>query len=145
MSVSSDTYEPSPGESSGVIRVPSMAPGEDDPAALSGVDYPVAGEAPSPTPANTEDSGLIGREIGTYRLLSLLGGTGMSRVYLAEQAAGNKRFAVKLLRNANFNQAALDVVVRRFVQEARTASRLHHPHIVPVLDLGRADGEYDHY
>ncbi|MBK9753286.1 MAG: serine/threonine protein kinase [Nannocystis sp.] len=140
MSVSSDTYEPSPGESSGVIRVPSMAPGEDDPAALSGVDYPVAGEAPSPAPANTEDSGLIGREIGTYRLLSLLGGTGMSRVYLAEQAAGNKRFAVKLLRNANFNQAALDVVVRRFVQEARTASRLHHPHIVDVVDFGVAEG-----
>lgn len=57
-----------------------MAPGEEDPAALSGVDYPVAAEAPSPRNPVTEDSGLIGREIGTYRLLSLLGGTGMSRV-----------------------------------------------------------------
>ena len=140
MSASSDTYEPAPGESSGVIRVPSMAPGEDDPAALSGVDYPVVNEAPDAAPAGRDDSGLIGRELGTYRLLSLLGGAGMSRVYLAEQAAGNKRFAVKVLRNANFNQAALDVVVRRFVQEARVASRLHHPHIVDVVDFGVAEG-----
>lgn len=140
MSASSDTYEPAPGESSGVIRVPSMAPGEDDPAALSGVDYPVADEAASAPTSGREDSGLIGRELGTYRLLSLLGGAGMSRVYLAEQATGNKRFAVKVLRNANFNQAALDVVVRRFVQEARVASRLHHPHIVDVVDFGVAEG-----
>ncbi|MBL8976225.1 MAG: serine/threonine protein kinase, partial [Myxococcales bacterium] len=140
MSASSDTYEPAPGESSGVIRVPSMAPGEDDPAALSGVDYPVADDTTSASPSGREDSGLIGRELGTYRLLSLLGGTGMSRVYLAEQAAGNKRFAVKVLRNANFNQAALDVVVRRFVQEARVASRLNHPHIVDVVDFGVAEG-----
>jgi len=140
MSASSDTYEPAPGESSGVIRVPSMAPGEDDPAALSGVDYPVVDEAASAPSSGRDDSGLTNRELGTYRLLSLLGGTGMSRVYLAEQATGNKRFAVKVLRNANFNQAALDVVVRRFVQEARVASRLHHPHIVDVVDFGVADG-----
>jgi serine/threonine-protein kinase len=143
MSASSDTLEPAPGESSGVIRVPSMAPGEDDPAALSGVDYPVESsidEPPAPTSAGQDDSGLVHRELGTYRLLSLLGGTGMSRVYLAEQATGNKRFAVKVLRNANFNQAALDVVVRRFVQEARIASRLNHRHIVDVVDFGVAEG-----
>jgi eukaryotic-like serine/threonine-protein kinase len=140
MSSPPDTYEPEPGESSGVIRVPSMGPDEDDPAALSGADYPVTQEPPAPTPVGGEDGALIGRELGTYRLLKLLGGAGLSRVYLAEQGAGSKQFAVKVLRNANFNQAALEVVERRFVQEARVASRLHHPHIVDVVDFGVADG-----
>jgi serine/threonine protein kinase len=141
MSAPPDTYEPAPGESSGVIRVPSMSPGEDDPAALSGADYRLHDEPPAPTPGHGHDDGdLIGRELGTYRLLRNLGGAGMSRVYLAEQPAGNKQFAVKVLRNANFNQGALDVVARRFVQEARVASRLHHPHIVDVVDFGVADG-----
>ena len=142
MSSPPDTYEPAPGESSGVIRVPSMSPGEDDPAALSGADYRL-GDAPPATPSHghgVDDGDLVGRELGTYRLLRNLGGAGMSRVYLAEQPAGNKQFAVKVLRNANFNHGALDVVVRRFVQEARVASRLHHPHIVDVVDFGVADG-----
>ena len=134
-----DTYEPSPGESSGVIRVPSMVAEVEDPAALSGSDYHLVADA-SITGGNPEDGDLIGRELGTYRLQRCLGGAGLSRVYLAEQATGSKKFAVKVLRNDNFNPAALDVVQRRFVQEARVASRLHHPHIVDVVDFGVADG-----
>lgn len=138
MAPSSETYEPAPGESSGVIRVPSMV-GDEDPAALSGTEYSlveeavVAGNSP-------EDGDLIGRELGTYRLLRCLGGSGLSRVYVAEQATGSKKFAVKVLRNANFNPAALEVVQKRWVQEARVASRLHHPHIVDVVDFGITDG-----
>jgi len=113
--------------------------GDEDPAAMSGVvrvlvdEAVVAGNSP-------EDGDLIGRELGTYRLLRCLGGSGLSRVYVAEQATGNKKFAVKVLRNANFNPAALDVVQKRLVQEARVASRLHHPHIVDVVDFGITDG-----
>lgn len=128
-----DTYDPAPGESSGVIRVPSMPAGEDDPAALSGADYQVIDEP-------VGDAALVGRELGPYRLLRVLGGAGMSRVYLAEQATGGKQFAVKVLRDQNFNPAALEVVARRFVQEARPVSRLHHPHIVDVVDFGVTDG-----
>jgi len=115
-----------------------MPAGEDDeyPAALSGADYHLVDE---PVAAGGDEA-LVGRELGTYRLLRTLGGTGMSRVYLAEQAAGNRQFAVKVLRDQNFNAAALEVVVKRFVQEARAVSRLHHPHIVDVVDFGVADG-----
>ena len=137
MSPTHDTYEPAPGESSGVIRVPNMPSVEDeDPAALSGGDYPLIDE---PTSASGDDA-LVGRELGTYRLLRSLGGAGLSRVYLAEQATGRKQFAVKVLRDQNFNQAALEVVVKRFVQEARVVSRLHHPHIVDVVDFGVSEG-----
>ncbi len=149
MSPPSDTLEPGPGESSGIIRVPRLhdageddSDGLDDPAALSGSDYhaPEQSAHSVGNGTSTEESGLLGRELGTYRLIRMLGGTGMCRVYLAEQATGHKQFAVKVLRNANFNQAALDVVQRRFVQEARLASRLHHPHIVDVVDFGCTDG-----
>jgi len=149
MSPPSDTLEPGPGESSGIIRVPRLhdageddSDGLDDPAALSGSDYhaPEQSAHSVGNGTSTEESGLLNRELGTYRLIRMLGGTGMCRVYLAEQATGHKQFAVKVLRNANFNQAALDVVQRRFVQEARLASRLHHPHIVDVVDFGCTDG-----
>ena len=137
MSPPQDMYEPAPGESSGVIRVPNMPSVEDeDPAALSGADYQMVDE---PAAASGDDA-LVGRELGTYKLLRSLGGAGLSRVYLAEQATGRKQFAVKVLRDQNFNQAALDVVVKRFVQEARVVSRLHHPHIVDVVDFGVSDG-----
>jgi serine/threonine-protein kinase len=113
----------------------------EDPAALSGSDYKLADDpVAEPAPVN-EETGLVGRELGTYRLVRPLGGAGMCKVYLAEQTAGDhKQFAVKVLRNANFNQAALDVVQKRFVHEARVASRLHHPHIVDVVDFGISDG-----
>lgn len=143
MSRLSDSMEPEPGESSGIIRVPSSYEAE-DPAALSGAEFPVASEMGGQTggsgSGNTEESGLLQRELGTYRLIRMLGGTGMCRVYLAEQPTGHKQFAVKVLNNVNFNQGALDVVQRRFVQEARLASRLHHPHIVDVVDFGCTDG-----
>jgi serine/threonine-protein kinase len=109
---------------------------DEDPAALSGADYQMVDE---PAAASGDDA-LVGRELGTYKLLRSLGGAGLSRVYLAEQATGRKQFAVKVLRDQNFNQAALDVVVKRFVQEARVVSRLHHPHIVDVVDFGVSDG-----
>ncbi len=135
-----DTYDPAPGESSGVIRVPSMPAGEDDdPAALSGADYQLLDDAGAGAGV-TGDEALVGRDLGGYRLLRLLGGAGMSRVYLAEQAGGDRQFAVKVLRDQNFNPAAVDVVARRFVQEARLVSRLHHPHIVDVVDFGTSDG-----
>jgi len=142
MSAPSDTLEPGPGESSGIIRVPRLHEAEDDPAALSGSEYEVPRDVGEPASGGgtTEESGLLGRELGTYKLTRLLGGAGMCRVYLAEQATGHKQFAIKVLRNANFNQGALDVVQRRFVQEARLASRLHHPHIVDVVDFGCTDG-----
>ena len=145
MSQPSDTLEPGPGESSGIIRVPSLHDTDDegaDPAALSGSEYEVPRELATHggDSGTTEESGLLGRELGSYKLIKLLGGAGMSRVYLAEQSTGHKQFAIKVLRNANFNQAALDVVQRRFVQEARLASRLHHPHIVDVVDFGCTDG-----
>ncbi len=133
MSAASNPPELSPGESSGVIKIPSLAQ-ESDPASLSGRFTRVP-------PEEELEGDLVDRVLGNYRLGRSLGGRGLCTVYEARAlAGGDKRFAVKVLRNANFNQAALDIVQRRFVQEARVASRLHHPHICDVVDFGTADG-----
>lgn len=133
MDPSSHTLEPAPGESSGVIKIPSLAQ-EADPASRSGNRFAKLAEPDEP-------DDLIERTVGNYRLVRSLGGRGLATVYEARAVAGgDRRFAVKVLRNANFNRGALDVVQRRFVQEARVASRLHHPHIGDVVDFGTDAG-----
>lgn len=135
MSPPSDTHEPAPGESSGVIRIPSLAQ-EGDPASLSGTRFRKVEDSGEESPEDLSE-----RTLGNYRIVRSIGGRGLTTVYEAQAlAGGDKRFAVKVLRNANFNQGALDVVQRRFVQEARIASRLHHPHICDVVDFGIAGG-----
>ncbi len=82
-----------------------------------------------------------GRELGglllgkRYRLIRLVGEGAMGWVYEAEQVVLQRRVAVKLMK---LSLEADDARVTRFEREARAASRLHHPHIVSVLDFGRA-------
>ena len=82
---------------------------------------------------------LLGRRIGAYRLVRLLGRGGMGAVYLAERAdeAFRQRVAVKLLPWALATAEAR----HRFQLERQTLARLEHPHIARLLDGGEtADG-----
>ena len=82
------------------------------------------------------------RRIGRYELVRFLGGGGVAEVYLARrrgEAGFEKLVALKLLQQA---LARHPVVVDNFLDEARLASRLDHPNIVQILDLGRAGREY---
>ncbi len=83
-------------------------------------------------------AGLIGLILGErYRLLSRIGEGGMGTVFLAEHVALGKQVAVKVLR-AEYSQD--DELVRRFEQEARSASRIDHENVVDVVDFGRTPG-----
>ena len=79
----------------------------------------------------------IGRQIGPYRLLRLIGAGAMGEVYEAEHATLEVRHAVKILSEPF---AAHATAVERFLREARHAARLTHAHIVPVYNADRADG-----
>jgi len=82
---------------------------------------------------------LLGRRIGAYRLVRLLGRGGMGAVYLAERAdeAFRQRVAIKLLPWALATAEAR----HRFQLERQTLARLEHPHIARLLDGGEtADG-----
>ncbi len=75
----------------------------------------------------------VGKQIGHYRLIKLLGSGGFADVYLGEHVHLQAQAAVKIL-HMQFSQKYFE----SFQQEARTIARLHHPHIIRVLDFGIA-------
>src|SRR3989442_499153 len=71
--------------------------------------------------------------LGTaYRIDKELGGGGMSRVFLAEEARLGRQVVVKVLPP----ELAAGVSAGRFEREIRLAAALQHPHIVPLLTAG---------
>jgi serine/threonine protein kinase len=83
-------------------------------------------------------SGLIGKSLqDKYRIEEHLGSGGMCDVYRAIHIGMGKEVAVKVLKPT---LAVDDTIARRFEQEARAASRIHHPHAINVTDYGIADG-----
>ncbi|MEK4485131.1 Stk1 family PASTA domain-containing Ser/Thr kinase [Psychrobacillus sp. FSL H8-0484] len=84
---------------------------------------------------------LIGKRIsGRYKLLDMIGGGGMSNVYLAHDMILDRDVAIKVLRYDFSNEEELR---RRFQREALSATSLTHPHIVNIYDVG--EDEDIHY
>jgi serine/threonine protein kinase/Flp pilus assembly protein TadD len=69
---------------------------------------------------------------GAYRVERELGGGGMARVFIAEEAALGRRVVVKILSLELFQELS----VERFSREIKLLARLQHPNIVPVLSAG---------
>src|SRR6476620_4088636 len=78
-----------------------------------------------------------GQNLGSYRLLSVLGRGGMGEVYLAEDARLGRKVALKFLPSSFTND---DDRLRRFEREARAASALNHPNILTIYEVGSIDG-----
>jgi serine/threonine-protein kinase len=71
-----------------------------------------------------------------YAIERELGRGGMATVYLAHDVKLDRQVAIKVLRP----ELAQSLGPARFLREIRIASRLTHPHILPVHDSGEADG-----
>jgi len=85
--------------------------------------------------AQQQTTSLVGRSLGHYQALSLIGAGGMGEVYLAQDTRLGRKVALKLLPAA-FTQD--QERVRRFKQEARAASSLNHPNILTIHEIGEA-------
>lgn len=79
---------------------------------------------------------MIGRTIAHYRIIDRLGEGGMGVVYRARDTHLDRFVAIKLLPQ---DKTADPERRRRFVQEAKAASALNHPHIVTVHDVASED------
>jgi len=74
-----------------------------------------------------------GTILGRYEIRRLMGQGGMGRVYEAQHRDLKKRVAIKTLLPA----LALNNDMReRFLREGEAASRIRHPHVVDVTDVG---------
>jgi len=75
-----------------------------------------------------------GTKLGPYEISELLGAGGMGEVYRARDARLDRSVAIKILPAAF---SADRDRLRRFEEEARSASALNHPNIVTIHELGQ--------
>ncbi|HEU0033521.1 MAG TPA: protein kinase [Kofleriaceae bacterium] len=79
---------------------------------------------------------LVGRVLGDkFKLTACIGIGGSGAVYKADQIALGRTIAVKIL---NEELSREDRMIRRFRDEALSASRLNHPNCVSIIDYGQA-------
>jgi serine/threonine-protein kinase len=71
-----------------------------------------------------------------YRVERELGAGGMATVFLAHDVRHGRDVAIKVLHP----DLGAALGGERFLSEIRTTARLQHPHILPLLDSGEADG-----
>ena len=100
-------------------------------------------ESPSPVPADLTslvqtNPGLIGKQFGPYRVLSLLGHGGMGSVWLAERVDGlfTRQVALKLVHPVLIGR----VMTERFAREREILASLNHPNIARLSDAGFSRG-----
>lgn len=74
-----------------------------------------------------------------YMLVTALGEGGMADVYLAVDTILNREVAIKILRGELGKDP---VALLRFQREANAVSKLNHPNVVDVYDVGEYDGRH---
>jgi Tol biopolymer transport system component len=81
---------------------------------------------------------VAGARFGAFEVVGRIGSGGMGEVFRARDTRLDRTVALKVIR-------ASDVPGRdrlqRFLREARAISRLNHPHICALYDIGEQDGE----
>src|SRR6202521_4395972 len=78
-----------------------------------------------------------GTKLGPYEIQSPLGAGGMGEVYRARDTRLERDVAVKVLRTSLSSDQSLR---QRLEREAKAASKLSHPHICTLHDIGHQDG-----
>ncbi|MBL8853371.1 MAG: serine/threonine protein kinase, partial [Planctomycetaceae bacterium] len=76
-------------------------------------------------------------QVPNYEILGEIGRGGMGIVYRALHKTLNREVAPKVLPTSGIENPQL---LARFEQEARACAKLHHTNIVPIFEVGSADG-----
>ncbi|HEV8485212.1 MAG TPA: protein kinase [Blastocatellia bacterium] len=79
---------------------------------------------------------MLGRQFGSYRILSQLGAGGMGEVYLAEDIRLDRKVAIKFIQARS---TADEQAQKRLIREAQAAARLEHSNICAIYEVGEQD------
>lgn len=82
---------------------------------------------------------LIGKTLGKYQIVELIGRGAMAEVYKAYQASLDRHVTIKLLHSFLAEDKNF---LARFQREAKSAAQLRHPNIVQTYDFDVTDGVY---
>ncbi|MCZ6751629.1 MAG: protein kinase, partial [Acidobacteria bacterium] len=89
-------------------------------------------KAPARALADDPGQSLVGRQLGSHQILSLLGAGGMGEVYRARDSKLRREVAIKVLPEAFAKDPER---LARFRQEARLLASLNHPNIATIHGL----------
>lgn len=84
---------------------------------------------------------LVGRRLGDFEILSLIGRGGMGAVFLAKQVSLDRQVALKVVAGSGL---AGNRMLERFRREARALAKVTHPNIVPIYEVGE-EGPYSYF
>ena len=87
-----------------------------------------------PTPQRPAGGGAV-RMLGRYQLMRLLGKSTQSMLWLAQDTRGDAEVMLAMPRR----QPAGDAALVAWMQRVRRTTRLVHPQLAPVLDVGEHD------
>ncbi len=93
-------------------------------------------EAEAEALAQDQASSMVGRQIGSYKIVSPIGAGGMGEVYLAQDATLGRKVALKFLPE---EMQQNELARKRFLREARSAAALDHPYICKIYEIGEAE------
>jgi eukaryotic-like serine/threonine-protein kinase len=93
------------------------------------------GAGTTPTPA------WMGKRVGRFRLIGLLGQGAMGRVFRAEDTMLRRQVALKVLPKT-VKRGQRTVEAERLIREARAAATLEHPNAVQVFEVNEVGGVY---
>ena len=87
----------------------------------------------------SDPKSLIGKRIGNYYVIGVLGKGGMGIVFKARDLSLRREVALKFLPES---MSSDEDIVKRFAREARAAARLNHPNIVTIYGVGRHEDTF---
>src|SRR5262245_41076828 len=96
---------------------------------------PDLASGPNAAPFAADD--LVGKQLGSFRVLQKIGSGGMGSVYLAEHVVIGSHVAVKVLHPSLSSDP---VILQRFHSEARAVNLIGHENILKIYDLCSENG-----
>lgn len=112
---------------------------------VSGASGPSGASSQPSTPhssAARSAHNVLGVTFGRYEGLMRLAAGGMGQVLVARVQSERGVRRLVALKTILSHLTDNDLFLKMFVREAEIASRLHHPNVVPVLELGRTEQEH---